>query len=187
LDAAVGCCYSFGDENTNTNAMTGTRDLVLYLDFDGVLHHHNAKDAPGSGPFLAAPPRYTLFQHAPLLEQLLEPYPHVQIVLSTTWAYRYGTGIAASRLPPRLRERVVGSTFSACIRHLDDFACMARGLQVAGDAANRKPGDWLALDDDTEGWPKEHLHRLVKTHPYEGISPPRVQRKLAKKLAELCA
>lgn len=183
----MGCCYSFGDENTNTTAMMGTRVLVLYLDFDGVLHHHNVKGAQGSGPFLAAPPRYTLFQHAPLLEQLLERYPHVQIVLSTSWAYRYGTGIAASRLPASLQARVVGSTFSACITHLDDFAGMPRGMQVAADAANRNPGDWIALDDDAVGWPKQHLHRLVKAHPYEGISKPGVLKNLTKKLAQLCA
>ena len=165
----------------------GSRDLVLYLDFDGVLHHATVEAAPGSAPSIAAPARYTLFQHAPLLEQLLQPYPDVQIVLSTTWAYRYGVELAAARLPSGLRSRVVGSTFSASFKHLDVFACMPRGVQVLEDAKNRKPSDWIALDDDAEGWPKEHRHRLVTTHMHEGISPPGVQRKLAKKLAELCA
>ena len=165
----------------------GSRDLILYLDYDGVLHHANVEVVPGSIPHIAAPARYTLFQHAPMLEKLLQPYPDVQIVLSTTWAYRYGVELAAARLPPSLRSRVVGSTFSASLKYLDAFACMPRGVQVVEDAKNRKPGDWLAVDDDAEDWPKEHRHRLVKTHMHEGISPPGVQRKLAKKLAELCA
>ena len=53
--------------------MKGTGELVLYLDYDGVLHHENCLWHPRRGAYLVAPQRYSLFQHAPLLEEMLEP------------------------------------------------------------------------------------------------------------------
>ena len=163
----------------------GSRDLVLYLDFDGVLHHSQVAWSPQIGPYLAAPARYTLFQHADLLAQLLEPWPHVKIVLTTTWAYRYGLDYSVARLPPGLCSRVVGTIYAQGLKYPDDFARMPRGMQVAGDAATRKPGRWIALDDDDEGWPREHRHRLIKTHMYEGLNKPGVIKQLNAKLAEM--
>ncbi len=49
----------------------GRGELVLYLDFNGVLHHENCLCRPRKGPYLCAPARHTLFQHVPLLQELL--------------------------------------------------------------------------------------------------------------------
>jgi len=57
----------------------GTEEDILYLDFDGVLHHENVLWRPLVGPYLSAPDGCLLFQHAELLERLLEPCPRVQI------------------------------------------------------------------------------------------------------------
>jgi hypothetical protein len=73
-------------------------DLVLYLDFDAVLHQENCLWSPKNGPYLKAPPGYDLFQHAPLLEQLLDPCPQVKIVLSTSWVRSYGCTETNNRL-----------------------------------------------------------------------------------------
>ncbi|MDR3369072.1 HAD domain-containing protein [Rhodoferax sp.] len=158
---------------------------ILYLDFDGVLHHENCLYHPRRGAYLEAPERYTLFQHAELLVQLLAPYPALQIVLSTSWVLRYGCSATAKRLPPGLRDRVVGATFHSRHMHADDFRVLPRGVQVAEDALRRQPRAWIALDDDDEGWLKEHRHRLIKTHQYEGLNMPGVIQKLNAKLAEM--
>src|SRR5450830_368975 len=114
--------------------MNSTGQLILYLDFDGVLHHENCLWHPKRGAYLVAPPRYLLFQHSALLEQLLEPYPAIQIVLSTSWVRRYGWSTTTKRLPQSLQARVIGSTFHS--RHMrdDEFACLLRGQQVFEDA-----------------------------------------------------
>lgn len=52
-------------------------ETLLYLDYDGLLHHENVRI--GRGGELDAPPGYCLFQHVDLLEELLAPYPQVQI------------------------------------------------------------------------------------------------------------
>lgn len=165
--------------------MRGFGELVLYLDFDGVLHHENVLWHPRVGAYLSAPEGYVLFQHAELLEQLLAPYPRVQIVLSTTWVRRYGCTKSAKNLRPALRSRVVGATFHSRMNQ-DEFAVMPRGMQVWQDVVRRKPRAWLALDDDSEGWPTEHAHRHVLTHMYEGLSDPEVLATFKAKLEAMC-
>ena len=72
---------------------------VVYLDFDGVLHHHNVLWSAKRGPYLDASAQDVLFQHAELLLGLLRPYPDIRIVLSTSWVLKYGCYGATRRLP----------------------------------------------------------------------------------------
>jgi HAD domain in Swiss Army Knife RNA repair proteins len=165
--------------------MKGTGAAVLYLDYDGVLHHENVLWHPRIGAYLSAPDQYVLFQHTELLEQLLAPYPKVQIVLSTSWAVRYGCARAAKNLRPALRARVVGSTYHS---QMDEqgFIATPRGLQVWADVVRRKPRAWLALDDNDEGWPDHCREHFVQTHEHQGISEPTVLETLKTKLGEMC-
>ena len=174
---------SAGDEG---GKMKGAGELVLYLDFDGVLHHENCRYHPRRGAYLEAPDRYSLFQHAPLLEQLLAPYPDLQIVLSTSWVLRYGCADTAKRLPSTLQARVIGATFHSRYMNDDDFRYMPRGKQVTEDAMRRRPRGWLAVDDNDEGWPPEHKHRHILTHMYEGIGAPAVRAEFEQKLKQMC-
>ena len=93
----------------------------------------------------------------------------------------------AVNIPDAIVPRVIGSTYDAGLEYPDDFIAMPRGMQVAGDAANRRPRGWIALDDDYIDWPPEHRHQLIKTDPYEGISKPFVTKLLTRKLADLCS
>ena len=168
------------------NALAGRNKLLLYLDFDGVLHHENVLWHSLIGPYLSAPDGYVLFQHATLLESLLEPYPQVSIILSTSWVRRFGAVKAAKNLKPSLRYRVVGATFNS---RRDDasFAATPRGLQVHQDVLRRKPKAWIALDDDVVGWPQDCRGNLVRTNKREGISDPVVRETLQTKLREMCS
>src|SRR6185369_15298906 len=137
---------------------------VLYLDFDGVLHHKHVLVDPSRGLYFG-PEAYwdgrtpRLFEHANLLAQLLEPYPHVRIVLSTSWARR-SFRFARSYLPEPLAQRCVGATYhSRMERPLFDAA--SRGMQVWSDVLRREPRCWLALDDDPFDWPVWCQDRLV--------------------------
>jgi hypothetical protein len=165
--------------------MKGRGELVLYLDFDGVLHHEKVLWHPKIGAYLSAPDGYVLFQHAELLERMLAPYPQVQIVLSTSWVRRYGCARSAKQLRPALRARVIGATFHSKMNELE-FAEKPRGVQVWEDVLKRRPRDWLALDDDGLDWPECGIEKYVKTHLSEGISDPAVQNEFAQKLREMC-
>jgi HAD domain in Swiss Army Knife RNA repair proteins len=165
--------------------LAGLDELVLYLDYDGVLHHENVHWHPRRGAILKAPERYRLFQHATLLEDVLRPFPTVRIVLSTSWVRYYGFSKAANRLTPGLRARVIGATYHSQMPG-DSFAELPRGLQVWGDVRRRRPRDWLALDDNYLGWPATCLDKYIRTHDYEGISDPEVLAELKVKLQALC-
>jgi hypothetical protein len=174
------------DRLSRIKAPKGVGELVLYLDFDGVLHHENVYWHPKKGAYIKAPARYTLFQHAPLLEQLLAPHPEIKIVLSTSWVRVYSCTKAAKQLPPSLRARVIGATFhSAMDEH--QFTQAPRGMQVWGDVVRRRPKDWIALDDDDLHWPKWCLDKYVKTNAHEGISDPLVFAEIERKLADMAA
>lgn len=144
--------------------------LVLYLDFDGVLHHENVLWHPRRGAY-AGPPGFTLFEHAALLDELLAPFPEVGIVLSTSWVRQYGCYGAAKKLPNSLRTRVVGATFHG---EMDErvFGNKPRGRQVLEDVARRRPLAWFALDDVAEGWGEPASPCLVLTDECRGISAP---------------
>lgn len=166
-------------------AHVGHNERILYLDFDGVLHHENVLWHPRIGAYLSAPDGHVLFQHAELLEGLLRPFPKVRIVLSTSWVRRYGYPKAAKNLNPLLRARVIGATFHSRMDEAD-FASEPRGIQVWSDVLRRKPRDWLALDDDYLHWPAWCLDKYVRTDKHEGIREPQVLAEFKEKLERMC-
>lgn len=164
----------------------GCGEPVCYVDYDGSLHHCGVRWSEERGFFLEAPPRYHLFQHVSLLEELLAPYPAVRLVLSTSWAQKLGLRDAAAYLPESLQARVVGGTYEFA-ESGDYFAYLSRGEQVVLDVQRRRPSAWLALDDDVVGWPQWSSQHLLLTDPYEGISPPHLQEELRRRLALLAS
>lgn len=164
----------------------GRGEFILYLDFDGVLHHENCLWHPKKGAYLSAPSVYVLFQHVGLLEEILAPYPEVRIVLSTSWVRTYGCDGTAKRLSESLRARVIGATFHSAMNE-SKFTDAPRGMQVWSDVLRRQPRDWIALDDDYLHWPAWCLDKYVRTHEHEGISDPAVEAEFRKKLALMCA
>jgi len=168
------------DSSTMLRRPRGYGEPVLYLDYDGVLHHENVLWHPRRGVY-AGPPGFELFEHAPLLERLLEPFPLVRIVLSTSWVRVLGFSRALERLPPGLQARVIGATFHS---EMDEeiFASTRRGWQVLEDVARRQPKSWIALDDTNEGWPREVLDQVVVTDKQLGISAPGMVDRIARAL-----
>lgn len=157
---------------------------VIYLDFDGVLHHENVLWRGKRGAYLDAPVGHRLFQYAGVLTEMLGQYEDIGIVLSTAWTLRYGCAGAARRLPHELRRRVVGATFHSSMERAR-FLADARGMQVWSDVHRREPRDWMALDDDVFGWPAWCRDKLIPTHPVWGISPMDVQEKIREGLSRI--
>lgn len=166
-----------------------TADVVLYLDLDGVVQHEAVLFHPRRGIYMSpteAPGR-TLFEWMPILIALLDPYPSVRLVLSSSWCVRPGYGKTLRRMPESLRQRFIGGTYHAQVHGADTWARESflrtpRGVQVIADVERRKPRQWLALDDDVEDWPAHALGNLIKCDGRTGLSAQRVQRDLSAKL-----
>ena len=120
--------------------------MILFLDFDGVLH-----------PEIAQRP-IDLLNRLPLVEEVMREFPGVEIVISSAWRLKYANPIEAlvelrKHFSPDIASRVVGVTpdhtkmddhdspegLSRFTRHWECEAWMR---------ANRLPGTrWMAMDD----------------------------------------
>lgn len=166
---------------------------VLYLDFDGVLHPEDVYWYRSRGIVLKAP-GHSLFEHVGLLETLLEPYPELKIVLSTSWVRAKDFNFARAQLSSSLQSRVIGATYHSAMKHEGGlsglshgalhgyFAQLTRYQQVKGDVDRRGPHVWLAIDDDNKGWPLEASDNLVAPYDADGIAKPEVLSELTEKL-----
>lgn len=132
--------------------------MILFLDFDGVLHP-DAAYLENRQPVLRA--EGSLFMWAPLLVELLDELPHVRIVLSTSWARELGFDRARRWLPETLRKKVIGSTWHSAMRRHPEG--MHRAYPTWWDTATRyeqikryveRAGldHWVAVD---EGGPRK--------------------------------
>jgi hypothetical protein len=135
---------------------------LLFTDFDGCLHPHGCAES-------------RFFESAPVLIRLLEPFPHVSLVLSTSWVWDIGFERARDHLPEPLRSRVIGAT---------QQSSWHRTVQITADVERRKPRAWLAIDDSAPHWPPRFKRRLVKTPKDLGLACQDTQRVLGERLRE---
>jgi hypothetical protein len=157
--------------------------LVLYCDYDGVLHHDDVYWSAHKGIYMKVP-GHRLFEWMHILEDLLEPHPDVGIVLSTSWVRVKSFDFAKQQLSKSLQARVLGSTFHRREIGKRRFDAMSRGAQVFADVQRRKPSQWIAIDNDDSGWPSQCRANLIKTQDHLGLSDVEVQETIQSRLAE---
>jgi len=164
--------------------------MILFLDFDGVLHPDAAFLVKGR-PTLKAEGQ--LFMWAPLLVNVLADFPVVQIVLSTSWARELSFSRACRWLPNELRTRVIGSTWHSSMKFQADgfrltqtwWDTATRYQQIKRYADRAGLADWVAVDDQPEGWGADDLSKLVQANSETGLSDSRVLALLAVRLSAL--
>lgn len=112
--------------------------MILFLDFDGVLHEDPCYDET------------RLFARAPDVAQSLEPFPEVRIVLSTSWRSQRPLDELLRPLPETLGRRVIGATplttsadTPAALRPYRRHAECATWLRANG----HENTPWFAIDD----------------------------------------
>ena len=158
---------------------------VLFMDFDGVLH---PADVQASGPkhspqIELRAPGHQLFENVEFLEWALSNYPHVSIVLSSSWCLHYGLEFAKGQLTPGLQARVIGTTFDPSNPLLWRMPKMSRWDQIGCNLARVNPRRWLAVDDDGIAWPTQERDKLVLTPAELGLQCPRARIELIARLA----
>jgi hypothetical protein len=146
---------------------------VLFVDFDGVLHRFSAYRTRKG--IKSSHPSIKLFEYASVLNELIAPYPEVEIVLSTSWVRVLGFSRARDFLPlESLRVRVVGATFHSAFADAWAWPAIARGVQVLRYVRVHRLVNWLAVDDEADGF-EEYFNHFVKCDEALGLGDMNVQ------------
>lgn len=161
---------------------------TLFVDFDGTLHVGNAYIDDAGEITLDTGRR--LLEFAPLLAELLAPYPKVEIVLTTSWARRLPEERVIAYLPPELRPRVVGTTSSIKPRRSYVLDGTERTHVITSYAYGKRLKHWLAIDDGVFGAerfgrePGELTDHFLLLDPTRGISDESALQRIREWLTE---
>jgi hypothetical protein len=157
---------------------------ILYVDFDNVLHGNVLRFR--TPPILRPEtPGQVLFENVPVLVRLLDPYPDLKIVLSTSWVRELGFTRARGFLPASMQQRVIGATFHKRHMRKEEFAQLARYDQIIADVERRRPARWLAVDDDLKGWPEHALMHVVQIPVELGLGDSAAALELERRLEKV--
>ena len=127
--------------------------MILFLDFDGVLH--------GLGQ--------PVFEHLPRFEAVLREFPHIEVVISSSWREKFSLDEMREFFSEDVQPRIIGATpviaakwppYPRHIRHqeIQEF--------IVSQGFDTRP--WLALDDDMTLFPAD-CPSLVLCEPVTGF------------------
>ena len=145
----------------------------IYLNYDGVLHGRGATRHRRPPNIRHELPGHELFEHLPVFEALIAPYPAVRIVLSTSWVRALDFERAKGYLTPTLQQRVIGATYHRRLMLSREFDDTPRYAQILQDVERRRPHRWLAIDEDFgESVPQWAWAHFVQTSYTLGLGCP---------------
>lgn len=132
-------------------------DKILFLDIDGVLH---PDDVASFTQDRTAPTGVNLFRWAPILVELLNKYPEVKIVVSSTWRCLFPYTILMDLLPLGIKERVIDVTEPKLYDRWD---------AIKEYIVRHKLNKYIIIDDDYKAFPYR-CPELVRCYPNVGLS-----------------
>lgn len=125
--------------------------MILFLDFDGVLHPEGEGHLPSDG---------TEFCFLPRLETLLRQFPHVDVVISSSWRERLPYEALIEPFSEDIRRRIIGTTPSRRPGRAHSYAHRETEILAWIELHGVEGQKWVALDD-AEWQFDTHKDRLV--------------------------
>lgn len=134
--------------------------MILFLDFDGVLHPEYEGQAT---------PADVAFCHRPRFEAVMRDYPCVEIVISSAWRAQFSLVALQARFSPDIADRIIGA--APIIPRMDGkYIPARRESEILSWLATAVRADepWLALDD--AAWQFQlHRNRLITCARHIGL------------------
>ncbi|MHA6874966.1 HAD domain-containing protein [Ralstonia pseudosolanacearum] len=162
---------------------------TILLDYDGTLHAGQALlDNDGR---VTLDSGRQLLEFAPLLVEMLRPYPSVEIVLTTSWLQALPVDVVISYLPQELAQRVVDTTKNIKPRLSYEHSGAGRTDVIVSYTYGKRLKNWLALDDSVYGAskfgrePGELMGHFLLLDSALGISDDSAQRRIRQWLIEV--
>lgn len=129
--------------------------ITVYLDFDGVLHGR----------------KRPLFENLDAFHEIMRQFPHVQVVISSSWRETYKFDVLLDFFPEDLQPRVIGTTpvmpdlqrYDEVMQHRLEFDADSPFLVIDDDPL-QFPEDWppLLLCDSERGLDEESRQSLTE-------------------------
>ena len=134
--------------------------MILFLDFDGVLHPQY-EDQPV--------PAEVAFCHLPRFEAVMRDFPAVEIVISSTWREQFDLDALRAKFSPDIAARITGTTPLA-VDALPPHMVEVREWEILTwlQRNHRQGEEWIALDDCAWQF-KHHRDQLVACTGYIGF------------------
>jgi hypothetical protein len=139
--------------------------MVLFLNFDGVLHPNAVKFDQSNTPALDAP-GHRLFENSTALAQIAADFIDLRLILNTWWTYRIGLDACIHLLPNVLASRVTGSV----VPHAKMCAKLPHRISLANEAATNSKDLVLILDHADARYPKHLLPTTFLLEPQVGLA-----------------
>lgn len=162
---------------------------TILLDYDGTLHAGQALlDNDGR---ITLDSGRQLFEFAPLLIEMLRPYPSVEIVLTTSWLQILPVDVVISYLPKALAQRVVDTTKDIKPRLSYEQSGAGRTDVIVSYTYGKRLKNWLALDDSAYGTskfgrePGELTDHFLLLNSERGISDDPAQQRIQQWLIDV--
>jgi hypothetical protein len=112
--------------------------MILFLDFDGVLHPEGEEHILNGG---------TDFCLLPRLEALLREFPHVRIVISSSWREQLAYRTLLKPFSDDIRVRIIGATPPREFGLPHPFAHREGEILAWLQLHDAVDEPWVALDD----------------------------------------
>jgi hypothetical protein len=139
--------------------------MVLFLNFDGVLHPNAVQWTGKDGPTLRAS-GHRLFEGNRALARIAADFSDFQLILNTWWTYWIGFDACLRNLPKELSSRVVGSILPPS----GSCAMLPHRINLATEAVDRTEEPALILDHADARYPKRLRQCSFLLEPMLGLS-----------------
>jgi hypothetical protein len=114
--------------------------MILFLDFDGVLHPFVSRDELSDA-------ENRFFSYLPRLEAVLRDYPSVLIVVSSDWRLGKTLGNLQAWFSPDIKPRIIGKTPLVDAHEHTWKGRRHKEILTWLDANPAYGNEWVALDD----------------------------------------
>ena len=133
--------------------------MLLFLDFDGVLHpeYHEI-----------CVPDDVAFCHLPRFEVIMREYPSVEIIISTSWRTILNLECLRRYFSTDISQRVIGVTPILADENSYQPALREKEILAWLVANQRTAEKWIAVDDRTWQF-VNHRAQLVACVGYRGL------------------
>ncbi|TDN62435.1 HAD domain-containing protein [Paraburkholderia sp. BL10I2N1] len=147
--------------------------MLIFLNFDGVLHPNAVRFEKKINPALDAP-RHRLFESNDALAEVVANFTDLRLVLNTWWTYFLGFDESLRRLPKTLASRVSGST----LQHASFYQNLPHRIAIATEAVRNVAEPVLILDHADARYPAHILHVTLLLEPQIGLADSRAVQAL---------